>query len=208
MSGEAVVAALQKTHGRARKACKNLAREVGGYIFKRYKSWSDEDMVELRSMSNDLPVRDVAKKFGVSISSIYGAMRRSGTPCVGPDEYSLRDLRGFLCVPQKTLQEWRDKKGLKVQSRQMGTTTVEVVLSKDLIAFLKTNSYELLFGNGSAKPPMTRLKFMHQLLAPLEVKNDRTAQTHHREQLAIDREAAAMDEDEEEFEREFEQESA
>ena len=57
--------------------------------------------------------------------------------------------------------------------------------SDDLVRALEADVLELLFCTNSAKPAIRRYEFMFPLVAPTKVPDDRTAQTHHREEMEI-----------------------
>jgi hypothetical protein len=193
LCSEAVVAHLRGVYGRPRKACKEFAQRIGGFVFRGNRCWTDEEVDEIRRLLDKFTVAEIAKKLGVTPSAIYAVLRHRRILCAGPDEYSVRALQKSLGMTTKGMQSWLRKRSVTLHSRQAGSGTVEVVRSEDLVKALEANAFELLFHTNSARPATKRYEFMFLLVAPTKVPDDRTAQTHHREELEILESASLTD---------------
>ena len=188
---------VQRLSGHPVDACHRLLKKEGFRRQSGYQAWNMEDRAKLRELAEKVSaVCEIARRMHRSPESVRSALKRFGVKLREQrDYYTLSELEEGLSVTSSRLKEWQEK-GLKLREQRRGDRTVTLVRSEDLVAFLSANLNMVLFCNG--KPPQRRWKFVELVLAGVMMPDDREAQTHHREELAIQRSAVAANDEEEE----------
>ena len=153
-------------------ACWRFVQKFGIQRPTRYRYWSERDQEKVLEMSDQRPIPEIAKHFGVSAKAIYHVVAKNHRRVARRSEwFGLHALAKYLTVKPEKVRGWIASKMLRCVVEEHGKLRYTLIAGAELVRFCKTYKEELL----RQRIPEKRILFLIDYVIAAEVADDYTA---------------------------------
>lgn len=179
-----LVQQLHDMTGHPVAACWRFVQKFGIQRPTRYRYWSERDQEKVLEMSDQRPLPEIAKHFGVSAKAIYHVVAKNHRRVARRSEwFGLHALAKYLTVKPEKVRGWIASKMLRCVVEEHGKLRYTLIAGAELVRFCKTYKEELL----RQRIPEKRILFLIDYVIAAEVADDYTARSSKLEREAYER---------------------
>jgi hypothetical protein len=165
-------------------ACWRFLKKFGIQRPTRYRSWSARDQAKVLEMSEQRPVGEIARHFGVSDKAIYHIIAKNHRSVARRAEwFGLHLLARYLTVKPEKVRTWLASEMLRGVVEEHGKLRYTMISGAELVKFCKTYKEELL----RQRVPEKRILFLLDYVIAADVADDYTARSSKLERKAFER---------------------